>query len=315
MNGHLYEKCFKRQREMNNNNERDEKMEVNKMESRNEQNSRENNSKPKPKSAELKVAEVEINRILIQDTSLLTTHGSINNLKNQEFMHDTGANYSAISKQLQEKCKISLSDISTTVSFADGRELEIFFTDPIEIHAFDRTVSVQMIVLDIPIGKRQIILGLDWQTLTKAVLDIDSRCLYFKTDPERKAYYFDAIEEDDDNNEIETCSAIINEIEDVTDKEYDFGEPKDVDLKHLDDEMQLKVKELLEEFKDFMATSIEDLSEPALLMPFQIITNDEKAEFLPIYRLNRKLREKQNQLIERMYERMTALKRFTRIFH
>ena len=161
MNGHLYEKCFKRQREMNNNNEKDEKMEVNKMESRNEHNSRETNSKPKPKSAELKVAEVEINRILVQDTALLTTHGSINNLKNQEFMHDTGANYSAISKQLQEKCKISLSDISTTVSLADGRELEIFFTDPIEVHAFDRTISVQMIVLDIPIGKRQIILGLD----------------------------------------------------------------------------------------------------------------------------------------------------------
>jgi hypothetical protein len=299
MSGHLYEKCFKRQREMNNNNEKDEKMEVNKMESRNEQNSR-INSKPKPKSAELKVAEVEINRILVQDTALLTTHGSINNLNNQEFMHDTGANYSAISKQLQEKCKISLSDISTTVSLADGRELEIFFTDPIEVHAFDRTVSVQMIVLDIPIGKRQIILGLDWHTLTKAVLDIDSRCLYFKTDPERKAYYFDAIDEDEDNNEIETCNAIINEMDDVTDKEYDFGDPKDVCLKHLDNDMQLKVKDLLEEFKDIMATSIEDLSEPALLMPFQIITHDEKAEFLPIYRLNRKLREKQNQLIERM---------------
>jgi hypothetical protein len=44
MNGHLYEKCLKRQREMNNINERDEKMKVNKMESRNEHNSRENNS-------------------------------------------------------------------------------------------------------------------------------------------------------------------------------------------------------------------------------------------------------------------------------
>ena len=34
MNGHLYEKCFKRQREMNYNNDKDEKMEVNKMESK-----------------------------------------------------------------------------------------------------------------------------------------------------------------------------------------------------------------------------------------------------------------------------------------
>jgi hypothetical protein len=216
---------------------------------------------------------------------------------------DTGANTSIISERVVEKWDIPIKkNEHVRVRQADGSYINTLgMTKPIELCVFDSRVTMSFLV--IPNTRHDILLGLDWQELTKCVLFPYNKSLRFVDKPDEYIL----------SSEVD-ISIEANSTEGIS----DFAEWDDVDVEgdiswdwNKDCVIQPQAKLSKGEYTEFsnLAKKIEkyiakDISElgKCNIIKHVIHTIDEQPVFVPAYRKSQSERQEIKLQIDEMLQ-------------
>ena len=216
---------------------------------------------------------------------------------------DTGANTSIISQRVVEKWDIAIKkDENVRVRQADGSFIETLgMTKPIELRVFESKVTMSFLV--IPNTRHDLLLGLDWQELTKCVLFPFKKSLRFIDKPDE----YILTSETDIAIEANSKNGISDYAEwDDVDVEGDISWNWDTNCvikpqAKLTKGENAEFSNLAKKIEKYIAKDISELGK-CNIIKHVIHTNDEHPVFVPAYRKSQSERQEIKIQIEEMLQ-------------
>ena len=233
---------------------------------------------------------------------LMKIRGALNE-KEIEFVLDTGATQSVISKELVEKLKIKYDKTEKLVNVADGNLCKpIGITKPIDVMIHGSRCKLKMMIL--PLYKIPILLGIDWLEDVDREVKIDVK--------NRKIKIGEKVIDVDANQQVEDVFHLnkVNEEEEEFDDELgpeadddeDWTDAKQVKYEYnnnLSEEQNEKVRKFLEKHDRVFAYTINDLK-PCKFAKAVIKTTSEEPIYMNPYRKSAKERQLLNAEVQKM---------------
>ena len=240
-------------------------------------------SKPTSNTSEKQNREITM---VESDDNLMCSTGTINGIE-VPILFDTGASQSVIPLDIVQRYKLPHYNSNITCNFGNNSKQEnVPITNPIEVVIFDTIVKLEFLVLP----RHNILIGCDWMNLTETSISTYNKSINFKG---RTIYLEPDSNLKMDDNEDAT-DILSTEIEPI---DISYAEESSLDywplvstkitfqpVPHLDKETNTKLLNILEEYRDVFATSVQDLHEPCTLGKHIIDTKDHKPIALRPYR-------------------------------
>ena len=254
------------------------------------------NSNNQTNQLEQAIVEIEISSLSSPDDSnLLKTTAFINDIE-VPIIIDTGAGQSILPSFLIEKHKIKTNNSNITCKFGNNsKQHNVPSTDPLDVVVFDTSVNLEFL------PSTNVLLGIDWLNLTEAIVCPYNKSLIFK---QRQVFLETDNHKEKDDDYYETTDILSSELEPI---DFIFAEESDQDyyplkstkieflpIAHVDKTTNDKLLNILEEYRDVFATSVDDLKIPCTLGEHKIDTQNHNPIAIKPYRKS----QYENQLIE-----------------
>ena len=223
-----------------------------------------------------------VNTLYNGNKNLLNTFGHISNCK-MNVVFDTGATKSIMSKLAAEKFCFKIIPTKQVINIADGSQTQaIGSTEVLSIQIHGTICELSFIIL--PLQEIDVLLGLDWFKLTKAIIDPTNFILKF---PSKEVNLHDSSDDvvDDAVHDCLIADNLLADEEDVEGDEVWSNQEKQLIMKNelLSNEEQKIFSEFIEINADVFAYNFKDLG-TCTVSKHHIQTSTEKPIYIPPYR-------------------------------